>query len=220
MILPPDFVCFDCDGVLVDSERITARVFRDNLSRHGLQLSSHQIEDLFVGGTIANAGEKARAMGAELPEDWVPSVYAETFAALDGEVAAIPGIFELLDSLDASGIGYAVCSNGPHDKMDLTLGQTGLMPRFAGRIYSRLDVPNPKPAPDMFLKAAEDAGVRPERCVVVEDSANGASGGKAAGMHVMGFTADTPAERLAPHCNVLFNAMSDLHDLMGLSSNN
>ncbi|MBO9473968.1 HAD family phosphatase [Shimia sp. R10_1] len=218
MTLPPDLVLFDCDGVLVDSERITNALLVENLAARGLQVAPDRVIDLFVGGTIAGVAKTARSFGATLEENWVDLIYAEMFERLAQEATPVPGVPSLLDALDAAGIPYGVCSNGPHAKMDVTLARCGLTQRFAGRIYSREDVPNPKPAPDVYLKAAADAGIAPANCVVVEDSPNGARAGKAAGMHTLGFIADTAAEHLTPICDAVFDDMRALPGLLGLTS--
>lgn len=212
----PDLVIFDCDGVLVDSEPITTRVLRDDLSRHGLDLQESQIEALFVGGTMPGVMRTARDMGAVLPNDWLDLVYRSIFAALEAECLAVPGIVEVLDALDAAGIPYAIGSNGPSAKMDITLRRTNLWERFEGRIYSAHDCIASKPAPDVYLKAAALAGIDPAQCVVVEDSATGARAGQAAGMTVYGFARGGPRETLAPYCSAMFDEMGALIGLLAL----
>lgn len=214
--MPPDMVLFDCDGVLVDSERLTADVLIANLSRHGLDLSHTHLSELFLGGTIMGIAESARGLGATLPTSWIDDVYEEIFAVLGAEVEAIDGIWLVLDALERAGIPIAVGSNGPHRKMDITLSRTGLIEPFKGRVYSREDVVTPKPAPDVYLKAAHDAGIDPSRCVVIEDSPSGAQAAKAAGMYCLGFAAETSAERLTPICDQLFDRMSALPALLGV----
>ena len=211
-----DLVIFDCDGVLVDSEPVTNALLRDTLAGYGLNLSLAQVMEHFVGGTIKGVMDKANAMGAGLPADWVETFYAQMFEALAENVEAIPGAVAVLDALDAAGVPYAVGSNGPHAKMEITLARTGLAPRLSGRVFSRQDVAQPKPAPDVYLLAAARAGIAPERCAVVEDSPSGATAGKAAGMTVFGFAAEMPRARLQPICDVVFDDMSDLPDLLGL----
>ena len=130
----------------------------------------------------------------------------------------IPGIEAVLDTLDHHGIPFAIGSNGPHRKMEITLGRCGLAERFTGRTFSLEDVANPKPAPDVYLLAARTAGVEPGDCVVIEDSATGARAGVAAGMAVMGFTHDTPAAKFAGITDMLFNDMADLPALFGLNA--
>lgn len=210
----PDLVLFDCDGVLVDSEEITTGIIRDDLARHGLDLPVAEIDALFVGGTMAGVMETSRAMGAVLPDGWVADIHAAIFAALEAECLAVPGIESVLDALDQVGIPYAVASNGPVAKMDVTLRKTGLWSRFSGHVYSAHDCAASKPAPDVYLKAA--GGVAPDRCVVVEDSGTGARAGQAAGMTVYGFARGGPREKLAPHCAAVFDEMSELVGLLGL----
>ncbi|MEM9578916.1 MAG: HAD family phosphatase [Pseudomonadota bacterium] len=214
--MPPDMVLFDCDGVLVDSEPLTAEVLRKSLAGHGLPLSRHDLDEMFLGGTIMGLADTARQMGAQLPASWIDDIYEEIFAVLGARVEVIDGIWQVLDALDGAGVAYAVGSNGPHRKMQVTLGRTGLIDRFHGRVYSREDVASPKPAPDVYLRAASDAGIAPVRCVVIEDSPNGARAGVAAGMQVFGFAAETPAARLDPVCDRVFARMRDLPALLGL----
>jgi HAD superfamily hydrolase (TIGR01509 family) len=209
-------VLFDCDGVLVDSETLTAEVLMANLRRHGLDLTRADMNDLFLGGTMMRLAETARSMGAGLPSDWVDRAYEEVFAVLGDQVEAIDGVPFVLDALDAAGLVYAVGSNGPHRKMEITLGRTGLIDRLRGRVYSREDVDMPKPAPDLYLRAASDAGVPPERCIVIEDSPSGARAAKAAGMVCFGYIAETDATRLEPICDLLFDRMTELPKLLGL----
>jgi len=216
----PEMVLFDCDGVLVDSEPITCGMIRDDLARHGLDLTLGQIDTLFVGGTMQGVFETSRAMGATVPDDWVDRIHDLIFAALERDCQAIAGITGVLDALDTAGIGYAVCSNGPVAKMDVTLRTTGLWPRFSGRLYSGHDCAAAKPAPDVYLKAAAEGSVAPERCAVIEDSSTGARAGQAAGMAVYGYVQDgaqsAAAQKLAPHCDVVFHDMSDLKKLLSL----
>ncbi|MFK7744274.1 MAG: HAD family hydrolase [Roseobacter sp.] len=216
MLMPPDLVLFDCDGVLVDSETLTADVLCENLARHGLPITRDELSEMFLGGTMMGVYDQAQALGAALPDTWVDDTYIEVFDALAKDVEPICGAADILDALDKAGIPYAVGSNGPHRKMDITLARTGLISRLRGKVYSREDVPNPKPAPDLYLKAAWDAGVPPERCVVIEDSPSGARAGIAAGMTCFGFAAETDPERLRPICHQLFYKMEDLPALLGL----
>lgn len=215
-MIRPDLVLFDCDGVLVDSEHITSRILRDDLAVHGLDVPVAQIDELFVGGTMAGVMHTARSMGAALPDDWLDHIYDRVFSALGEQCEPIPGIERVLDALDAAGISYAVGSNGPIAKMDVTLRCTGLWSRFEGRVYSAHDCAASKPAPDVYLKGAADAGIAPARCAVIEDSATGARAGVAAGMPVFGYARGGSREKLAPHCVALFDDMSQLAGLLGL----
>jgi HAD superfamily hydrolase (TIGR01509 family) len=212
----PKLVIFDCDGVVVDSEPLTLQLIRDDLAARGLPLDLSKVTDLFVGGTIAGAGAQARAMGADISADWADLIYDKVFAALARSVEPIPGIGAVLDRLDHQGIPYAIGSNGPHRKMEITLARCGLSARFAGRTYSREDVAAPKPAPDVYLLAASQAGVAPQDCVVIEDSATGAQAAVAAGMAVFGFARETPRTKFEGLTELLFDDMAQLLALLGL----
>ena len=215
---PPTYVLFDCDGVLVDSEAIVNHILRNDLAAHGLELRTDQIIDMFVGGTMQGVMTRGRQLGAVLPDDWLDYIYAQIFSALARDCQVIPGVPQMLDCLDAAGVGYAVGSNGPMAKMEVTLGRCGLWDRFAGRVFSAHDCAASKPAPDVYLKAAQQVGVTPAQCVVIEDSASGARAGKAAGMRCLGYVAESDPAKLRPICDDLFRDMAELPGLLGVSS--
>lgn len=220
-VLPqPAAVLFDCDGVLVDSEEITNRLLRDDLAGRGLDLPLDQIMTLSVGGTMEGVADAARQRGAILPDDWVDQFYKVMFAGLEREVEPIQGVSNLLNHLIAADIKIAVGSNGPRAKMDITLRRTGLMDRLFPHIYSARDLNHPKPAPDVYLHAAQQLGAAPGACVVVEDSASGAKAAVAAGMPCIGFApAHIPRDQvkqLARHCDVVVADMAALPVHLGL----
>ena len=165
--MTPALVIFDCDGVLVDSEPITNRLMADEMTRHGLPMTTEECIEQFVGGTIRMVYEMAVARGATLPEDWVDTFYQRMFGTLAEEIEAIPGVHFVLDALDRAGIPYCVGSNGPMRKMEVTLGRTGMWDRLEGRIFSAHDVGIAKPDPGLFLHAAQALGADPADCVVV-----------------------------------------------------
>ncbi len=213
----PAAVLFDCDGVIVDSEPITDRVIAANLARHGFEITRAEVSTLFLGGTIGGVAETVRARGIVLPDDWVPRIYEEIFTSLAAGTPLIPGIEAVLDTLDAARIHYAVGSNGPHAKMQVTLGQHPVLhARLTGRIFSREDVARPKPAPDLYLHAARALGVRPESCVVIEDSATGIRAARAAGITAFGYVPDGTGERLEAEGAHIFRSMDDLPALIGI----
>ncbi len=214
--MTPKMVIFDCDGVLVDSEALVTGVLQKNLARHSLKLSTEELVTKFVGGTMAGVMKTAREMGADLPDDWLDAMYAEMFDVLGETVEAIPYVSEMLDQLDRAGIVYAVGSNGPMRKMEITLNRIGLWDRLKGRVYSSYDCAAPKPAPDVYLKAAKLAGINPSDCVVVEDSPTGARAAVAAEMRCFGYSGETDAELLKPYCVTTFVDMRKLPDLLGL----
>jgi HAD superfamily hydrolase (TIGR01509 family) len=208
-------VIFDCDGVLVDSERITNRVFAEMLGELGLAITLEDMFERFVGHSMAQCLELITAMlGRPPPDDFVPSYRVRSSLALEALVKPVPGIE---DALAQIAIPWCVASNGPHEKMRLTLGRTGLLPRFEGKLFSGSEVAHPKPAPDLFLHAAQRCRVAPADCVVVEDTPTGVAAAVAAGMAVLGYAALTPRHRLeAAGAHHLFDRMAELPPLLSL----
>ena len=212
----PAAVIFDCDGVVVDSEHPTLVMVRDDLEKYGLTLTIADLEADYIGGTVETVAEKARVNGARLPEDWVGDFYERMYAMLRASVPLIPGIVGVLDALDFAGIPYAMGSNGTPEKMEITLGQHGLIRRFRGHLYSGQALGRPKPAPDLYLHAAGRLGVPTGGCVVVEDSAAGARAARLAGMRCFGYAPKGGHPALAAEGAILFNDMAELPALLGV----
>jgi HAD superfamily hydrolase (TIGR01509 family) len=188
MITPLEGVIFDCDGVLVDSERITNRVWAGLLTGIGLPTTTEQSLATYMGNSMARCLDIVRErLGHEPPDTLLPQFHEQAGHALAHEVTAVPGIEALLDALDAAGVPYGVASNGEQAKMQTTLGVTGLAARFDGRRFSSVDIGRPKPAPDVYLHAAQTMGISPARTVVVEDSPLGVQAAHEAGMTVIGY---------------------------------
>jgi len=207
-----DLVIFDCDGVLVDSERLAVRVESRLITSLGWELSPDDVLERFVGRSDEYMlGEIEAALGRAVPE-W-PDLYRDAlYASFEEQLTAVPGVTEAIDALDGA---TCVASSGTHEKMALTLGLTGLLERFEGRIFSTTEVARGKPAPDLFLHAAHRMGAAPERCVVVEDSRSGVEAARAAGMRALGFAGGlTPAEWLEGPGTTVFTDMADLPGLV------
>lgn len=212
-------VLFDCDGVIIDSEGPTCALLLDDLAARGLTLTLHQLESDYLGGTIETVADRARLAGAVLPESWVADFYMKMYAMLERDAPLIPGILAVLDALDRAGIPCAVASNGTLQKLQITLGQHDLIPRFRA-VLSGQAINRPKPAPDVYLAAAAACGAAPADCVVIEDSPAGARAALAAGMPCLGYAAlgpDTPqARQLAALGVPLFANMAELPARLGL----
>jgi HAD superfamily hydrolase (TIGR01509 family) len=205
----PAGILFDCDGVLVDSERITNSVWARLLTEIGLPMTTEQSLAIFMGNSMPRCvAIVEERLGRPAPGDLLPRFYEESAVALARDITPVAGIVPLLDWLEARGVPYAVASNGEHAKMRVTLGATGLWERFEGRRFSATEVPRPKPAPDLFLHAARTMGFPPERTIVVEDSALGVEGATAAGMAVIGY-----AELVAPERLRAAGAVATVHAL-------
>ncbi|KQR38609.1 HAD family hydrolase [Microbacterium sp. Leaf159] len=212
-IEPIDLVIFDCDGVLVDSERLSIEVDRRVLADLGWPLSREQILHRFVGRSSAHFRAEVEAyLGRPLPDDWESPYQPWYIDAFERDLTAVPGVEAALDEIR---VATCVASSGTHAKIRRTLGLTGLLPRFEGRIFSADDVQNGKPDPDLFLHAAEQLGVVPERCAVVEDSRFGVQAARAAGMRVFGYAGGlTPADWLEREGATVFTDMLQLPGLM------
>jgi HAD superfamily hydrolase (TIGR01509 family) len=211
--LGAELVIFDCDGVLIDSERLAVRVDVEMLRELGWPLTEAEVIERFVGRSDRDTRSAIEAhLGRPLPEGWdeqMERLYREAFAA---ELKPVAGIVAALAAIPEP---TCVASSGTHDHLRYTLGLTGLYERFAGRIFSAEDVRHGKPAPDLFLFAAERMGIAPERCVVVEDSHSGVLAARAAGMRVLAFAGGlTPAELLAGPGTTVFAGMDELPILL------
>lgn len=210
---PFDLVIFDCDGVLVDSESIAIRVDQRVLADLGWELGLEEIVERFVGRSEAHfVAEAERHLGIRLDADWEQKYQHWYRTAFERDLAAVDGIEDALAQLR---LPHCVASSGTHAKMQRTLGQTGLLPAFEGRIFSASEVERGKPAPDLFLHAARMLGAEPAGCAVVEDSLYGVQAARAAGMHVFAFGGGvTPAARLAGPGTTVFRHMRELPDLI------
>lgn len=169
------------------------------------------------GGSDADFRQAVETrLGARLPRDWEEEfepLYRSTFSA---ELRPVDGG---VDALDRIAIPSCVASSGTHDKMRFTLGLTGLYERFHGRIFSATEVARGKPAPDLFLYAAERMGVQPTACVVVEDSVHGVAAARTAGMRVFAYAGGvTPAAKLSGPNTTVFPHMRDLPGLIASSN--
>lgn len=213
-----DGVIFDCDGVLVDSERIANGVWARLLREIGMSMTTDESMALFIGHSMARCVDIVTEMrGSAPPADLLMRYEHEVTVEFERDIVAVEGVVSVLDSLDAAGVRYAVASNGAHDRMQTTLGKTGLLARFEGRRFSSVDVARPKPAPDLFLFAAKSMGFTPARTIVVEDSALGVTGAAAAGMQVIGYAATNSAERLLnAGATRVIDRLSSLTELLGL----
>jgi len=213
-----DLVVFDCDGVLVDSERLVVRVEAEICRERGWALTEEDLVREFVG--LSDAAMRTRLselVGEELDEGWDRD-YADRYrAALARDLRAVAGVADAVDAIESAGLATCVASSGSHEKMALTLGTTGLHDRFAGRIFSATDpeVRVGKPAPDLFLHAAARMGADPGRCAVVEDSPYGVAAALAAGMAPFAYAGGVvTADRLAGEQVTVFDDMAYLPALV------
>ena len=208
-----DLVIFDCDGVLVDSERISVRIDVRVLAELGWPLTEAEVIDRFVGRSEAYMiGEIEKGLGRSLAAGWDDEFRHLYRHAFEAELAPVDGVVAALDAIAAP---TCVASSSSHERLRHTLGLTGLLERFDGRIFSAEDVRHGKPAPDLFLHAAATLGAEPARCAVVEDSRHGVEAARAAGMHAFAYAGGlTAADRLEGPATTVFQEMGELPALL------
>ena len=205
-------VIFDCDGVLVDSDRISLRIQAERLRALGLDVTYEDCVRDFLGlGMPETLRIVEERLGHAVPVGWEELLAVAVQRAFVRELTAVPGVGAALDDIPDP---VCVASNGSHAKMRLTLALTGLQERFTGRMFSRDDVGGRgKPEPDLFLHAARELGVEPAACVVVEDSPVGIAAARNAGMRALGYAGLTAPDRLAD-ADSIFTSMEDLPRLL------
>jgi HAD superfamily hydrolase (TIGR01509 family) len=209
-------VIFDCDGVLVESERLAAPILAELLTELGLPTTADDVDRDFKGRSWEHGLTVIEARRGEPPWPDLRERYRATlFAAFETSLEPVEGIATALDALDAAAIPRCVASSGDHERIRRGLRAAGLLDRFPdAAIFSVEDVVHGKPAPDLFLHAAATMGFEPATTAVVEDSVAGAEAGVAAGMTVLGYAADTPAELLEAAGARPFTAMAELPSLL------
>jgi HAD superfamily hydrolase (TIGR01509 family) len=206
-----DLVIWDCDGVLVDSERIAIRTESQILTELGWPLTEADVIELFVGRSSAYM-QSVIEEHIGRPVDWRGQFVRRLREASERELVPVEGVVAALDAIDIPG---CVASSSSHEMLNFKLGLTALAQRFAGRIFSADDVAHGKPDPAVFLFAASSLGVAPDRCAVIEDSVSGVDAGLAAGMTVFAFGGGvTSPQKLQRGGVVIFDAMSQLPELL------
>jgi HAD superfamily hydrolase (TIGR01509 family) len=180
-----DLVIFDCDGVLVDSEVISCRAHAETLTRHGYPITADQVLERFLGVSDREARLSIEAeIGRRLPADFEAQMKQAALRRYAAELQEIPDLAATLAAID---LPKCVASSGTPEKIRHGLETAGLYHLLAPNIFSATQVRHGKPAPDLFLFAAWQMATSAARCVVVEDSVAGVTGGRAAGMTVLGF---------------------------------
>lgn len=210
-------VIFDCDGVLVDSEPLANRIEAEYFTRLGAPMSAEEAGAQFKGKTVGQVAAAleariGRALTPEFGYDWAMT----TALGFLRELQPVPGVKDLIERVRAQGVPICVASQSPLPRVLLSLHLTGLAEYFGDRVFTASMVPNPKPAPDLFLLAARSMGVPPQRTIVIEDSPSGVRAARAAGMHVYGYAADENAGDLQSAGATVFFSMNDLRFDRGL----
>ena len=202
-------VIFDCDGVLVDSEKLANDVLAEMLAIYGHQISGDESEGRFRGMKLTKCLEiLERETGIELPASFEADLRRRMSSVFQAQLRPVEGALRLVESLR---IPFCVASSGPRKKIEENLKTTNLYPHFAGKIFSAYEFNSWKPDPGLFLSAARYFGVAPRDCIVVEDSIVGISAGIAANMTVLALNT-TVDNRLFAVANKVFGSLDEIHE--------
>lgn len=215
----PALVIFDHDGVLVDSEPIAMDVLATIATDTGIPLTSDEAFHRYLGTSFDYVVEDMRSQGATIDRDALHRrFHDDLFEGFRTRLTPIPGIPALLQELTTTNQPIAIASSGNSQRVTLGITSTGIDQFFADSIITTADdVTRGKPFPDLFLTTAERAGVDPAECIVIEDSPYGVEAAHAAGMRVIGFAHQTPAERLS-HATWVVTDMREVRPLLDLHS--
>ena len=204
-MMETELIIFDCDGVLIDSEVISARQLIAELAAYGVEMDMAFVSRHFLGRSYPVVLKEVRERwGVALPERFETDYRARLMAAFARDLKVMPGVFEAVDALR---VPYCLATSSSPERMRRSLEITGLSALFEGRSFTASEVARGKPAPDLFLHAAASFGVEPARCLVIEDSFNGVRAGLAAGMQVCRYVGGshligldpTPPDDAVPH---------------------
>lgn len=220
----PQLVIFDCDGVLVDSEPIAAKVLADFITERGRPTDQQECLAEFTGLSLMNIADLvSKKWGVDLGPNFAEQLFDLDRAAFKAHLKPLPGARDTIVRLQSAGIKVCVASSGRPEKIHHSLSITGLLDLFEGHLFSAVVVRHGKPAPDLFLFAAAQMDVAPAQCCVIEDSIAGVKAAKSAAMQVMAFCGGTHADdahqqKLAAAApDRLFDELAELPRLIGLS---
>lgn len=210
-----DLVIFDCDGVLVDTEGIGNEVLSAVLASHGIAMGALDARNRYEGLAVGDIALGIEAeFGLRLPANWTDRYYNLLIGTLKDRAQPVAGVGAAIRHLQREGVMICVASQGPLAKTEASLRSASLWDAFKGRAFSAKSVPNPKPAPDLYLHVARHFGLPVQRCAVIEDSIAGVSAGLAAGMQVFAFCAEERGSTVRGMGAIPFHAMDELPSLL------
>ncbi|HEU5133985.1 MAG TPA: HAD family phosphatase [Steroidobacteraceae bacterium] len=208
---PLPALIFDCDGVLVDSEYLASRVESELIRDLGLTLDVQQVHDLFLGKTVDGVLDAIAARTGQRPSSaWAYNWAFATAHAFLRELKSVDGVGVAVEELRRRGHRLAVASQSPLARVRLSLQVAGLAGQFGEHIYVTSMVARPKPAPDVYLLAAERLGAAPADCIVVEDSPVSAAAALGAGMRVIGYAPGNTFDAMSASGATVIRTMDDL----------
>lgn len=207
-----DLIIFDCDGILVDSERISNSVFAEMARNHGANLTDEEAIEIFSGTNLGYCIEYVeKQIGKPLPVGFENDYRAKSFEAFEKYLKPVEGVEEVIKRLN---VPFCVASNGPKNKVEFNLRNTNLLQYFEGKIFSAHSINAWKPDPTLFLFAAQRFEASPQKCLVIEDSLSGVKAAISAGMTVFAFAHGKNIEILEKAGARTFQRMEELFDMI------
>ena len=207
-------IIFDCDGVLVDSEAISAKIFKEMAAELGFKLDFESVLEQITGTSMTdNLKFFSENIDGELPEDFESEFRKRSYEAFKTDLKPIKGIHDLLEKIN---IPVGVASSGPVEKIKLNLTTTNLIDYFGNNIFSCYEIGSWKPEPEIYLHAAKKMGFKPCECAVIEDSLAGVQSAKAGGFNVFGFANDKNETAFKELGATVFSDMAELGKLLDL----
>ena len=207
-------IIFDCDGVLVDTEKIGNGILLEMAAEHGFEMEIEDAYRDFNGRNLKECFQHIEtAIGKKLPESFENEYREKSFEAFRTQVRPMEGVVSFIEKLK---IPYCVASSGPVDKIRLNLEVAGLLNKFEGKMYSSYEIKSWKPEPGIFLHAAKEMGFDVKDCIVLEDSRAGVKAGISGGFKVYGFANGYNNEDLEKEGAILFHSYEELSGLLGI----
>lgn len=207
-------VIFDCDGVLVDTEKIGNQILINMAAEYGFKMELEEAYRIFNGRNLKSCFlHIENAIGQKLPADFEDLYRVNSFEAFKNEAKPVEGVEEFISKLK---IPYCVASSGPVEKIRLNLGIAGLLDKFENKIFSSYTIQKWKPDPEIFLFAASEMGFQVNECIVIEDSIAGVMAGVKGGFEVYGFANEYNAFDLKQEGAILFSSFEELSDILNL----
>jgi HAD superfamily hydrolase (TIGR01509 family) len=207
-------IIFDSDGILVDSETLSARVFQEMAMELGFEMDFERAKEQFGGISMKeNLQFIQENLQVPMPENFEKEFRSRTYEVFKKELKAVPGIIDLIAKLQ---VPFCVASSGPLEKIRLNLGLVGLLELFEGRIYSSYEIGKWKPDPGIYIHAATEMGYKPEECLVIEDSAAGIRAAILGSFMVFALASKSRKEHFEQLGAVTFEDMKELETLLGL----
>jgi HAD superfamily hydrolase (TIGR01509 family) len=207
-------IIFDCDGILVDSEAISAKVFQEMILELGTEIEFDTVLEQITGTSMKeNLLFFSEIINGDLPASFETEFRKRSYEAFKTELKPINGIPDLLKKIK---VPVGVASSGPVEKIRLNITTTNLIQFFGENIFSSYEIGSWKPDPEIYLHAARKMGFKPEECAVIEDSLPGIQAAKAGGFDVFGFATEKNKTTFEESGATVFSVISDLYQLFGV----